>query len=94
MEPNPQSPSSGDCAVVAERASGNRGLQFDSEIAAPVEIENPNWHRSKPLHSECGWKQGESAVGRWGKDAGGASRWSAVGIGADTTKKLYQEGGM
>ncbi len=27
----------------------------------PFEIEDPNWHRSKPLHLECEWKQGDSA---------------------------------
>ena len=29
-----------------------RKREFDSEIAAPVEIEDPNWHRSKQLHLE------------------------------------------
>jgi hypothetical protein len=31
-------------------------------MAAPVEIVDSNWHRSKQLHGECEWKQGESAV--------------------------------
>jgi hypothetical protein len=32
-------------------------------MAAPEHnIEDPNWHRSKLLHKECEWKQGESAV--------------------------------
>ena len=31
-------------------------------MAAPVEIEDANWHRSKQLHKECGWKHGDSAI--------------------------------
>jgi hypothetical protein len=27
-----------------------------------TDIVDPNWHGSKPLHKECEWKQGESAV--------------------------------
>jgi len=38
-------------------------------MAAPVEIEDANWHRSKQLHKECGWKRGDSANANLGKDA-------------------------
>lgn len=30
----------------------------------PFRNENANWHRSKPLHQECEWKQGDPAVGK------------------------------
>ena len=54
-----KSPSSGDCEVAAERSeSWNRDVQFGTEMAAPVEIEDTNWHRSK-APSECEWKQGD-----------------------------------
>src|SRR5260370_9374937 len=38
-------------------------------MAAPVEIEDANWHRSKQLNKECGWKRGDSAMvkPRWGR---------------------------
>ena len=32
----------------------------------PLQIVNPNWHRSKSLLQECVWKQGESAVVKFG----------------------------
>src|SRR4029077_5443177 len=38
-------------------------------MAAPVEIEDANWHRSQQLHKECGWKRGDSAIANLGKDA-------------------------
>jgi hypothetical protein len=50
---------------------GNEAVQFDTEMAAPVEIEDPKWHRSEGSHEECGWKQGESALGA-GKSACGS----------------------
>jgi hypothetical protein len=31
-------------------------------MAAPVEIENPNWHRSELLLYECEWKQGNLGI--------------------------------
>jgi len=37
-------------------------VQFGSEMAAPVDIKDANWHRSKQLHKECGWKRGDSAI--------------------------------
>jgi hypothetical protein len=37
-------------------------IQFGSEMAAPVEIEDTSWHRSRKLHYECGWKRGDSAI--------------------------------
>jgi len=40
-------------------------------MAAPVEIEDANWHRSKQLHKECGWKRGDSAMVNPDRDAGG-----------------------
>jgi len=68
---NSKSPSSGDCEVAAERALLETEVaEFGSEMAAPVEIEDPNWHRSEPLLKECEWKQGDSAASRSGKDAG------------------------
>src|SRR6185312_9492920 len=42
-------------------------------MAAPVEIEDPKRHRSGSSPEECGWKQGESALGNW------AGRTSACG---------------
>jgi hypothetical protein len=40
-------PSSGDCEVAVERALlETEALQFDSEMAAPVEMMDANWHRS------------------------------------------------
>ena len=55
-------------------------MQFGSEMAAPVEIEDPNWHRSKPLHKECGWKRDDSTVVKLRKQRRSlcASRWSAI----------------
>jgi len=50
---------------------GNEADQFDTEMAAPVEIEDPNWHRSGSSHEECEWKPGESAMGA-GKSACGS----------------------
>lgn len=44
-----------------------RESEFDTEMAAPVEIEDPNWHRSKPLLKECEWKQGDSAAVNLGR---------------------------
>ena len=35
-------------------------IQFGSEMAAPVTIEDTSWHRSNQLHKECGWKRGDS----------------------------------
>jgi hypothetical protein len=40
-------------------------------MAAPVEIEDPKWHRSEGSIKECEWKQGESAMGA-GKSACGS----------------------
>ena len=58
-------PGSGDCEVAAERTFLHRGVQFGLEMAAPdFKRKNPNWHRSKPLHTECEWKQGEPARGK------------------------------
>lgn len=62
-------PSSGDCEFAVERPLRNgEACQFDCEMAAPVLIENANWHRSLELPQECEWKQGDSAgcVGRAG----------------------------
>jgi len=42
---------------------GKRDLLVDSKIAAPVEIEDANWHRSKLLHKEC---DGSRAIRRLG----------------------------
>jgi len=50
---------------------GNEAIQFDTEMAAPVEIKDPNWHRSGSSLEECEWKQGESAMGA-GKSACGS----------------------
>jgi hypothetical protein len=49
-------------------------------MAAPVEIEDANWHRSKQLQRECGWKRGDSAMVKFGKgrDNLRATRWSAI----------------
>jgi hypothetical protein len=49
-------------------------------MAAPVEIEDANWHRSKQLHKECGWKHGDSAIVNLEKDAKNlrASRCAAI----------------
>ncbi len=55
-------PSSGDCEVVVERVLlETEALQFDTEMAAPVEMMDANWHRSEQLHRECEWKQGDAA---------------------------------
>ncbi len=40
-------------------------------MAAPVDIEDPKWHRSEGFIKECEWKQGESAWER-GKSACGS----------------------
>jgi len=44
---------------VSQRWQAN---QFGTEMAAPIKMKNPNWHRSGKLQQECEWKQGESAV--------------------------------
>jgi hypothetical protein len=36
--------------------SGNRDIQFGSETAAPVRIEDTQLAPEKKLHQECGWK--------------------------------------
>ncbi len=71
-------------------ASGNGSAEFDAEMAAPVEIEDPNWHRSEPLLKECEWKQGDSAgVNLEGRM--GASGGSAIGSRSDTARKLSKK---
>ena len=47
-------------------------MQFDAEMAAPVAIEDPKWHRSEGSIKECEWKQGESALGAGSKSACGS----------------------
>ena len=37
------------------------GHSSSSRWQRPLSIEKANWHRSKQLHSECEWKQGDSA---------------------------------
>jgi hypothetical protein len=55
-------------------------------MAAPVRIKDANWHRSKQLLKECGWKRGDSAlVNLREEQKNGASRWSAIRYFADTT---------
>ena len=40
-----------------------RNVQFETlDSSTRTEIVDPNWHRSRSLHKECEWKQGESAV--------------------------------
>ena len=51
-----------------ENVSGNRNVTSILRWQHPFRIEDPNWHRSKPLHRECEWKQGDSAVGKYGND--------------------------
>jgi len=62
-------PSSGDCEVAAERSlPATVAGQFDAEIAAPVFTRRtPTGTRAFTLNQECGWKQGESAVGEQNK---------------------------
>jgi hypothetical protein len=45
-------------------------VQFGSEMAAPVEIDDANWHRSKQLHKECGWKRDDSTIVKLRKERG------------------------
>ena len=44
-----------------ESVSGNRDVTSVLRWQHPFRIEDPNWHRSKQLHRECEWKQGDSA---------------------------------
>jgi len=39
-------------------------------MAAPVEIEDPNWHGSKQLHKECEWKRDDSTMAKLRKECG------------------------
>jgi hypothetical protein len=48
--------------VIRVRAAA---VQFDCELASPVEIEDPNWHRSQQLHKECGWRRDDSTMGKF-----------------------------
>jgi hypothetical protein len=48
-------------------------------MAAPVEIEDANWHRSKQLHKECGWKRGDSAIVNLENGARSLARLPLVG---------------
>ena len=41
---------------------------FSSEIAAPVQIEDANWHEGKCLHQECRWKRGDPAIVKFGDE--------------------------
>jgi hypothetical protein len=60
-----KSPGSGDCGMAAEPTPwGNRGVQFGTEMAAPVYNKDANWHRSNRSRKECEWKQGDPAVGK------------------------------
>lgn len=72
-----KSSSSGDCGTSKERRLlETEVFQFGSEMAAPVEIEDTSWHRSKSLHQECGWKRGDSTMANVGREAStlGATR--------------------
>src|ERR1700721_625217 len=51
-----------------ESVAGNRDVTSIPRWQHPFRIEDPNWHRSEQLHRECEWKQGDSAVGEYGKD--------------------------
>jgi len=76
-----KSSSSGDCGDGDERTLlATEAVQFGSEMAAPLEIEDANWHRSEQLHKECGWKRGDSTIVklRKGRENRRASRWSAI----------------
>jgi hypothetical protein len=67
----------------------SEAFQFGSEMAAPVEIEDANWHRSKQLHKECGWKRGDSAIVNFENGARSfappVGRRSAIFFGAANT---------
>jgi hypothetical protein len=65
-------------------------------MAAPVEIEDANWHRSQQLHKECGWKRDDSTMVKLRKERGNlcASRWSAISILAGATKTGVDSGGL
>ena len=57
-------------------------------MAAPVEIEDPNWHRSETLQKECEWKQGDSAGVNLGRTR---KYWRLPLVGRDLDKGTRPE---